>query len=75
MEDTFAARLRTVRLGLGLTQAEAAARIGKTQGYWTSLETGRNGASLDQVHAIAIALGLDPHQLDERLASTRRRGR
>lgn len=53
---------------LGITQAEAARRLGITQGAVGDLVTGRRRATLDRLHAAAVALDLDPHELDARLA-------
>jgi len=75
MEDTFAARFAAARKSLGLTQAEAAARLGCSPGYVGQLESGHGSPTLDKIHELATTLGIDPHTLDERLASTKRRGK
>ena len=65
---TFPDRLATSLAALGLTGAEAARRLGCTPGYVNQLLSGHRAPTLDKVHAIATALGLDPSSLDPRLA-------
>ena len=72
--DTFADRLRDARKAAGLTQAQLAARTGLTQGRIAQLERG-DPSDLQQRYDLAVALGVDPHRLDDRLASTKRRGK
>lgn len=73
-----AIRVRAARLGLGITVAEAARRCGIGHQAWTDLERGRKGdgtamsVSLDRLWLIAESLGIDPHELDPRLASVPR---
>lgn len=52
-------RVRQVRENSGLTQAELAARIGSTQPALARLEAGGVMPSLDTLHRIAEALGLE----------------
>jgi transcriptional regulator with XRE-family HTH domain len=52
-------RVRQVREDRGLTQAELAARIGSTQPALARLEAGGVMPSLDTLHRIAEALGLE----------------
>ena len=75
MSDTgdFPARLRAARQRLGLTQRQACARLGTTQGSWGQLERGLTAVTLEQTARIAAALGLDPSELDPRLAPAKRR--
>jgi transcriptional regulator with XRE-family HTH domain len=69
--DSAAARLRTLRESAGLTQQQAADRLRVTSVYWGDVERGKRQASLDWLHAAALAIGVDPHELDPRLASNR----
>jgi ribosome-binding protein aMBF1 (putative translation factor) len=52
-------RVRQARENSGLTQAELAARIGSTQPALARLEAGGVMPSLDTLHRIAEALGLE----------------
>mgnify|MGYP005831352799 CR=1 FL=1 len=69
--------IREARLRLGLNMVEAAERCGIGYQSWTDLERGRKGdgtilnVSLDRLWLIAQSLGIDPHDLDKRLASVR----
>jgi DNA-binding XRE family transcriptional regulator len=67
-------RLRTARMAGGLTQAESAQRMlnsKATAQYWSDVENGRRVPSLEWLWGAAQALGVNPHTLDERLASKR----
>lgn len=70
-EPTIAERLRDARKGAGVTQARLADLVGATQQWIYQVETGRRPASLETVRSIALALDLDPHDFDRRLASER----
>ena len=69
-KPTPGARLRAARERLGLSLAEAAARFDPpiSKQSWGDAERGRY-RSLDWWYSAALALGIDPHTLDERLAS------
>jgi transcriptional regulator with XRE-family HTH domain len=71
--DTPDARLRTARERAGLTQTQAAARMVPPidQRTWAKAESGRWTPTLDWLYRAAAALGIDPHELDGRLASIR----
>ena len=60
-QDTFglAERIRSAREKLGITQAQLAARIGSTQPAVARLEAGGVSPSLDTLHRVAEALGLE----------------
>jgi transcriptional regulator with XRE-family HTH domain len=64
-------RLRAARIAAGLTQAEAAARMpGKVSARrWSDMENGQRVPSLEWLWDAAMALGVDPSGLDERLAA------
>jgi transcriptional regulator with XRE-family HTH domain len=59
----FAARLRQVRTGRGMTQAELAARAGVSVAYVGRLERGRAAPGIDLVARLAHALGATPGSL------------
>lgn len=67
----FGRRVKAVRIRLGLTQIEAAEKLGiGNQGLYR-IESGTSGAiSLDRAYRIATAWGVDPAEIDERLASS-----
>jgi transcriptional regulator with XRE-family HTH domain len=60
-------KVRRLREAAGLTQTQLAARLGVTQGRIGHLEQGRRPLNLETLHALALALGHDPHDLDPRL--------
>ena len=72
--DTFAVRLRDARSAAGLTQVELADRVGVHQTRLSQIEGGA-AADLEMRWRLAVAIGVDPHGLDKRLASTKRRGK
>jgi transcriptional regulator with XRE-family HTH domain len=53
----IAAQLRARRLQLGLSQAEAAERVGWPQPTWARLEAGRHAPTLETLERAAAALG------------------
>lgn len=53
----FAARLRELRAGLGMTQAELAKKARCAEAYISRLETGRAAPGVDLVSRLAEALG------------------
>ena len=69
---TPGARLRAARIAAGLSCEDAGARVRpRISGQsWGDAERGR-ARSLDWWYSAALALGIDPHTLDERLASIR----
>lgn len=69
--DNFADRLRDARKAAGLTQIELADRVGVHQTRLSQIEGGA-AVDLEMRWKLAVALGVDPHQLDERLASARK---
>jgi UDP-N-acetylglucosamine 1-carboxyvinyltransferase len=54
-----AARLRAVREGAGITQAELALRLGTTQSAVARLEAGRQRLNLATIRRVAEALDCD----------------
>ena len=73
-DDTFPSRLRDARKAAGLTQIELADRVGVHQTRLSQIEGGA-AVDLEMRWRLAVALGVDPHRLDERLATTKRKGR
>ena len=68
-KESLPAKLRRLREAAGLSQAVLGAAIGVTQGAIGHFESGRKAVPLETLHALAVALGHDPHDLDARLAS------
>lgn len=64
-------RLKSAREKLGISQAEAARRCAIGPVSWNDLESGKRSATLDRLWGLATALGIDPHELDPRLASAK----
>jgi len=56
--ERFARRLRELRVGLGMTQAELARRAEVTTTYVSKLESAGSAPGLDLVEKLAIALGI-----------------
>jgi transcriptional regulator with XRE-family HTH domain len=61
----FGARLRTLRLAAGLTQAQLADRTGYAPSYIGTLEQGRRQPRLGTLYQLATALGVRPGELLE----------
>lgn len=59
----FAARLREVRTGLGMTQLELSQRAHVTPGYIWRLESGGAAPGIDLVARLARAMGTTSHDL------------
>jgi transcriptional regulator with XRE-family HTH domain len=68
---TAADRLKAVRERLGLSQDQIAKQLGIGRASWADLETGHRSPSLERLWDIAMALQIDPHTLDSRLASVK----
>jgi transcriptional regulator with XRE-family HTH domain len=62
-KEVFARNLRRLRLATGLSQEELAARAGLHRTYISSVERGQRNVSLENIFAIARALGCDPRDL------------
>jgi transcriptional regulator with XRE-family HTH domain len=62
-KEVFARNLRRLRLATGLSQEELAARAGLHRTYISSVERGQRNVSLENIFAIARALGSDPRDL------------
>jgi transcriptional regulator with XRE-family HTH domain len=56
-------RMRELRKQAGLTQEAAAEAAGLTRQFYLAVEAGQRTLSLDNVFAIADALGADPRDL------------
>jgi transcriptional regulator with XRE-family HTH domain len=61
----FGERIRALRQNRGLSQERLAELAGVHRTYLSSLERGERNVSLDNIHAIAEALGLPPAELFE----------
>lgn len=61
--QALGARVRMIRDVIGLDQAELAKRIGLSRPSIVNIEAGRQRVLLDQVEALAQALGSSPKHL------------
>ena len=59
----FGQQLQKIRMGKGLTQSEAAARIGKDQGYYNRIECGHHNLAYKNILKIARRLGVSLEEL------------
>lgn len=65
------ARLRAARLSQRLSVVEVAERLGVGHQAVRNIEADTRPVTLDKIHEVATAIGVDPHSIDPRLASTR----
>lgn len=63
LHERFLARVKERRLELGLTQKEAADRVGWSQSTWANMENGRNDPSTSTISQVASALQIEPEEL------------
>lgn len=61
----FGRRVRELRVTRGLSQEELAERSSLHRTYVSSVERGQRNVGLDNVHALARALGVPPSTLFE----------
>ncbi len=61
----FGDRIRALRQDRGLSQERLAEMAGVHRTYLSSLERGERNVSLDNIYAIAAALGVSPAELFE----------
>lgn len=62
-KEILARNLRRLRTATGVSQEELAARAGLHRTYISSVERGQRNVSLENIFAIARALGCDPREL------------
>ena len=60
LREIVARNLRLIRHAKGLSQEELADRAGINRNYVGMLESEQNGATVDMLEKLAIALGVDP---------------
>ncbi len=61
----LARNLRRLRTAAGLSQEELAGRAGLHRTYISSVEHGNRNVSIENIYALAKALGSDPRELLE----------
>ena len=71
---TPGSRFRVARERAGLTQVQVAASIRTKQSAISDFERGQRDISLDRLHTWCVACGINPHEVDERLASRDQNG-
>lgn len=59
----FGRNVRRLRNASGLSQEELASRAGLHRTYISSVERSQRNVSLENIHALAAALGCDPREL------------
>lgn len=59
----FCENVKRRRQELGITQAEAARRMGISQPYWASIEAGYKDPGLKTIVRVAIVLEIAPFEL------------
>ncbi len=70
-KEVLARNLRRLRRSTGLSQEDLAARAGLHRTYVSSVERGQRNISLENIFALARALGCDPQQLIDARAAER----
>lgn len=68
-KSVFASNVRRLRVASGLSQEELAARASLHRTYISSVERAQRNVSLENIFALASALGCDPRDLLAPLAS------
>ncbi len=61
----FGQRVRVLRVTRGLSQEQLAELAGLHRTYISSLERGQRNVGIDNVRALAVALGVEPSKLFE----------
>lgn len=59
----LARNLRRIRIATGLSQEDLAARAGLHRTYVSSIERGHRNVSVENIFALATALGCEPGEL------------
>lgn len=63
--QAFGRRVRVLRIARGLSQEDLADLAGIHRTYLSSLERGQRNVGLDNIHALAVALGVKTSELFE----------
>jgi transcriptional regulator with XRE-family HTH domain len=64
-KEIFGLRLRELRLSRGMSQETLAHEAGFDRTYISSCERGKRNISLENIHRLAVALGVPPATLLE----------
>jgi transcriptional regulator with XRE-family HTH domain len=75
MEDARVAQLRELRLGKMLSQRDLAREAGVTQKTIVDVELGRVEPHLRTMRKLAVALGVEPLEVDEFRQAIEEKGR
>ena len=62
-KDVLARNVRRLRASTGMSQEELAARAGLHRTYISSVERGQRNVSIENIFALARALGCEPQAL------------
>ena len=72
-KQTFGANVKQARIESGISQEELGYRAGLHRTYISSIERGQRNVSLENVFAIAKALGVSPADLLKPVSARERR--
>ena len=60
LNEALGTRLRRLRIALGKNQAEMAQAVEMAQSNWSSVENGKLGITIDKLHILIHAVGVNP---------------